>query len=243
MHSCEPISVKLPDVSTVILPLFVGNWPGHTTGMLKTVAERINQRLKVTGLSDRAASKKAGLGEDAIRNIRRAVKDKNSTRKGATTRTITKLAEALETDIAFLLGGDEAAPSDGASAIKSVPVVGFVDADSLVHRTAAPRKGERERVPGLASASIDTVAVDIRGEALGPLLNGWLLFYDDTRRKVTDDIVGTLCVVGLADGRILVKRLQKSRSRGTYHLLSQSGAPILDVEVQWAASIRAMFPR
>ncbi|PYE89625.1 XRE family transcriptional regulator [Phyllobacterium leguminum] len=71
--------------------------------MLNDVIERIDIRLKALGLSAQAASIKAGLSKDAIRNMQRAVQQKG--RSGVSTRTITALAPVLETSVAWLLEG------------------------------------------------------------------------------------------------------------------------------------------
>jgi hypothetical protein len=77
---------------------------------------------------------------------------------------------------------------------------------------------------------------------MGSFLDGGYALYDDVRRAMTDDLIGKLCVVGLRDGRILIKLVQKSRSRGLYHLISQAEAPILDVAIEWAAPVKAIIP-
>jgi len=48
----------------------------------------------------------------------------------------------------------------------------------------------------------------MRGESLGALFDRWLVYYDDIRDPPTTDLLHALCVVGLADGRILVKQLK-----------------------------------
>ena len=67
------------------------------------------------------------------------------------------------------------------------------------------------------------------------------MFYDNVHRPVTPDLVGELCVLGLADGRILIKLLQRSKTdEGLYNLLSQTEPPIRDVAVEWAAKVLSM---
>jgi len=67
--------------------------------------------------------------------------------------------------------------------------------------------------------------------------------YDELRRPVTADLIGKECVVGLPDGRILVKKIHRSKSRGLFHLYGNFGDPILDTPIDWAARIRSMAPR
>ena len=91
-------------------------------------------------------------------------------------------------------------------------------------------------------ASAD-VAVEVKGESLGALFDRWLVFYDDIKAPVTTDLIGRLCVVGLADDRVPVKLIKSSRTDGLYHLLSNTEGPIFDVEILWAAKVKTMMPR
>lgn len=125
---------------------------------------------------------------------------------------------------------------------KTAPLVGFVGAGAEAHFFPQD-SGSLDEVPAPDNASEDTVAVEIRGESLGSFFNRWLVYYDDVRRPVTSDLVGKLCVVGLDDGRILIKKIQRSKSRGLFHLLSQTEDPILDVRIDWAAKVQIMMPR
>lgn len=61
---------------------------------MQDVLQRIEERLSALGLTARAASLKAGLSADAIRNLQRAVE--KGGRKGVTTRTINQMARDLE---------------------------------------------------------------------------------------------------------------------------------------------------
>jgi len=124
---------------------------------------------------------------------------------------------------------------------RRVPLVGYVSAGAEAH--FMPPGGPIGEAPAPEWASEATVAVEIRGESLGSLFDKWLVFYDDVRRPVTTDLMGRLCVVGLEDGRILIKKLQRSRARGLFHLISQTEPPILDVAVEWAARVKSMMPQ
>lgn len=123
---------------------------------------------------------------------------------------------------------------------KMVDLVGYVGAGATAYFTAAGELGEVEAPAG---ATDDTVAVEIRGDSLGALFDRWLCFYDRVERPVQSDLIGKLCVVGLEDGRILVKKIQRSRTKGLYHLLSNTEEPIMDVAIEWAARVKIMVPR
>jgi len=121
-----------------------------------------------------------------------------------------------------------------------VPLVGYVAAGAAAHFMAAGELGE---VPAPDHPTDATVAVEIRGDSLGSFFDRWLVYYDDVRRPITSDLVGRLCVVGLSDGRVLIKKPVRSRTKGLFHLLSQTEDPILDAEVEWAARVKSLVPR
>lgn len=91
-------------LSTVELPNVARARSGQITGMQKLpeILARIDERLAALGLTDNAASIRAGK-PDAIRNARRAANSPN--RQGITLATLEALAAALETDVAWLADG------------------------------------------------------------------------------------------------------------------------------------------
>jgi len=227
---------------------FTGNVNGEITGGgqslnrqnyrmgLQAILNRIEERLAAVGMTAAAASRAAGLSEDAIRNLRRAVEKGGREHGGISTRTISALAIPLKTTEVWLMGGDkDFSPL-------SVPVVGFVQAGAEAVFFAAGQ-GPFDYVPAPDGSSEKTVAVEIRGESLGPFFSDWLVFYDNVQSPVTPDLHGQLCVVGLPDGRVLVKKLKASREEGLFHLMSQTEGPLLDQEIDWAARVKAMTPR
>src|SRR6185437_8857811 len=126
------------------------------------------------------------------------------------------VAEYLGVDPPRLVGGGRPRHPTG-----RVPLVGYVG----------------------AAASASTVAVQIRGHSLGALFDNWLVFYDDMRDPPGDDMIGRMCVCGLADGRVLIKALKRSQVPGMWTLLSNTEPPIYDVVLDWAALVREMRPR
>lgn len=125
---------------------------------------------------------------------------------------------------------------------KRIKVKGYVGASSEAHFYALADE-DFEEVDAPTGATDKTVAVEIRGKSMGPLLDSWLVFYADVRSPVTPDLIGHLCVVGLEDDRILVKRIQ-SDGNGGFDLLSNSGEPpITGAAVEWAAKVTDLRPR
>ncbi|MGJ0505635.1 MAG: helix-turn-helix domain-containing protein [Methylocystis sp.] len=126
---------------------------------------------------------------------------------------------------------------------RQVSLVGYVGAGAETHRFA-DGQGPFDMVSAPDGASENTVAVEVRGLSLGPAFDGWYVYYDEVRDPPTASLLGRLCVVGLADGRVLVKILRTGHLKGRYTLESNVGElPIYDAEVLWAARVRHMTPK
>lgn len=124
----------------------------------------------------------------------------------------------------------------------SVAIVGFVGAGSVA-TLFAEGQGPFDEVEAPANSTDHTVGLGIRGASLGPAFDEGVVFYDDVHSPVTEDQHGRLCVVGLPDGRVLVKIL-RSAGDGTYHLFSNTlEEPMLNEEVEWAARVKDVRPR
>jgi DNA-binding XRE family transcriptional regulator len=154
-----------------------------------------------------------------------------------------KYARAFRVTPEYILYGERSKRSaDKEPERRTVPMVGYVGAGATAYFFGD--QGPFGEVPAPEGSSEQTVAVEIRGDSLGALFDRWIVFYDDVHRPVTTDQIGKLCVVGLLDGRILIKKIQRSRAKqGLFHLLSNTEAPILDVEIEWAAKVIIMVPQ
>lgn len=151
------------------------------------------------------------------------------------------LAPIVRTTPEWLLYGSGDGPAAPPTR-KTVPLVGYVGAGSEAHFYASADEGLGEVDAPEGSTSL-TRAAEIRGESLGPLFDTWLVYYDEVRTPVTSDQIGKLCIVGLPNDKVLVKKIQRSRTEGLFHLLSNNEAPMLDQEVEWAARVKTMTPR
>ena len=144
----------------------------------------------------------------------------------------------------WLLTGRKPFPSDEPEEplAPKIRVVGYVGAGAEAHLYAVAQ-GDLDEVDPPPGLTEDTVAVEIRGDSLGAFFNRWLVFYDDVRRPVTPDLIGELCIVGLEDGRILIKQIQRSKTEGLFNLISSTEKPIADVAIEWAARVNSIGRR
>lgn len=201
----------------------------------KRALQRIERRLAAVELSADAASKKAGK-PDAIRNLRRAVEEGSG--RGIAVKTVQALAPVLRTTPSWII--DETGIEDLDADKRTIPVKGQVGAGGVV--IPETDQGELGRIDAPPNARSNTVAVEITGDSLGRLFDGWYAVYDDAHDPPHDSLMGELCVLQLADGRMYIKRLAKGRGK-RFTLESNYEAPIENVVVTWAAKVKTMVPR
>lgn len=139
------------------------------------------------------------------------------------------------------IGAELALDEPERPADETVPLRGYVAAGGSAHFVPMD-PSEYDRVPAPPNWNENTFALEIRGDSLGELFNRWLVYADDVRSPVTPDLIGKTCVIGLTDGRIVVKKLKRARG-GLYDLLSNTEEPIRGVSVDWAAKVKHMGPR
>jgi transcriptional regulator with XRE-family HTH domain len=219
-----------------------------------TVGRRIEARLAKLDRSAAEISKITSGSPDLIRNILR--KEREGRQHRPRTDTIEALARELQTTVEWLISGTgpeeiDEEPIDGghieSDAIggrpqraATIPVVGYVGAGAEAH--FYPPGGDLDRVGAPHGSPADLVAAEIRGDSIGSLFDRWLVFYDDVRPAMTPDLIGKLCVVGLADGRIMVKKIAPGRGK-LFNLVSERGPVIENVSIEWAARVKAMAPK
>jgi len=196
------------------------------------IGERIAGARNEKGWSQTKLGKAVGQAQTTISSWERG-------RTEPTREDVARVASALDVPVAQLEFDDQTDPAER----RTVPVVGYVGAGSKAHYYATGQ-GELDRVDMPLNGSLQSVAAEIRGESLGPVLEGWLVYWDDVRNPVTPDLHGRLCVVGLPNDQVLVKKIQPAGQPNHYHLISNSSeSTMFDEEVLWAARVISMTPR
>lgn len=206
--------------------------------MLDDVLKRVEERLAAVGMSAQAASAKAGLSKDAIRNMQRAIQQKG--RAGVSTKTITALAPVLQTSVAWLLEG-EGDESSHASR-NTVRVMGYLGAGAEV-------EPDFEQVPseGLEQVDIpfplpdDMIAFKVRGDSMLPVFKeGAVIVVYNEQKKSLESFYGEEAAVRTRDGRRFIKTIM--RGQNGVNLFSWNANPIENVHLEWIGEIFAVLP-
>lgn len=125
-----------------------------------------------------------------------------------------------------------------------VQIVGYVGAGAAIYPFDDMAHGDGfgtvERPPFVRGKA---VAVEVRGDSLIPVAeDGWRLIYAGEQTVLEDEVLNSLCVVKLVDGRTLVKRVIRGSKPRRYHLVSTNAPLIEDAEIEWAAKVKAIIP-
>lgn len=159
---------------------------------LREIFGRIEERLIALGLSERAASVRAGLGPDTLRGIRRAVESNNHGRSGISSRTLVGLANVLGVTTNWLLTGkDDPEAFEGGADLPAAPLIGWED--------LALYGGPPSANPALADA-----------DPLGPGYDGALL-----AAKVPDASMDRVSPKG---AHIIIDRADRELMNGRYYV-------------------------
>jgi hypothetical protein len=133
----------------------------------------------------------------------------------------------------------------GASEHRTLTIVGRVGASTdgtIIHDSDQGPFGEISVPIG----AIGTEAVvEVTGHSMGMYApDGSLILYESRFDPPHEDMLGEVCIVGLPDGRALVKRLLRGSRRGFYDLESVVGNTMRDQVVAWAAVVtQVIHPR
>lgn len=135
-----------------------------------------------------------------------------------------------------------APPGSNAHSRPTTKIVGRAGASTdgrIEFVTAEGGIGEVEIPEG---ATEDSVAIEIEGYSQGFIADGCLIFYTEVHAAPTEDMLGTIVVVGTDDGEVLLKKLLRGSLPGHYDLESINGPMLKDRRVVWAAHVDSLVP-
>jgi hypothetical protein len=149
-------------------------------------------------------------------------------------------AEAFAVRAEWLYDETGPMPASGEPMVRIIGRVG-ADAEGKVIQTDGQEGWDMVPVP--PGGTCDAVALEVVGHSMRAIADdGALIYFEDQRNPPTPDMLGYYCIVETEDGRVLFKRLLRGSAPGLYVLESQTGAPIEDVRLRWAADPTAIIP-
>jgi len=187
--------------------------------------DRLRQaRIRAGYSSAGAAARRLNINEQTYRA------HENGTR-GLTRQNVRPYARVFKVSPEYLLYGT------GERQLH-IPLVGYVGAGAEVFAIDDHAEGG-----GLAyvdpppEASLDMVAVEVRGWSMYPAhWPGDVLYYREHAADV-ESVIGDVCVVRLADGRVFVKVIEHGSQPGLHDLTSFNEPRLRDQRIEWAAPV------
>lgn len=145
-----------------------------------------------------------------------------------TSRTIALAARAFGVDPASIISNRA-----------TVPIIGLVTEDGEV----MPAKPPHVLIAVGNGVTPHTAALRIVG-GFGGFWREFVIVFEHVRNGTPADFYGTLCIVGLPGGQVMVRKVFRSalETNNVYHLHSALGDPLLYAEVAWAAPVRCILP-
>lgn len=136
------------------------------------------------------------------------------------------------------------------SRFQCTPVIGVLDHFGNVEVVEDIASGKPLKyVDAPDGVDVDSgAAIEVAGDALQPVPNGWLVYFNRTYGSkhyggIADEAVGGLCVVKTVDApQMIVRRVGEGTKPPRYNLFSPHATEILDIELDWAAPVVCLRP-
>ena len=179
-------------------------------------------------------------------------------RRGISQAMLAELAHTSQPQIARLENGlrkmtkewaERLAPHLGVSALDllfgdddilagTLPIVGRVGASTDGSISQETNDGPFGHIEAPMGASGSENAVEVSGHSMGMYApDGSLILYHPNDTYPPEVLFGEICIIGLQDGRRLVKRLLRGSKRNHFDLESASGDIMRDEAVSWATPV------
>lgn len=207
--------------------------PSYVAGMVKSRPTsrpawslRLNHRRQDLGWSMRTLAARADINYDSVNKYCRGevLQPRGD--------NMQRLASALGVSAEWLRDGDLRS--------LSFPVVGYTGAGDGWIPVEDHQPGNGMDTVEVDFTHLDPVAVRVRGDSMQPVYrDGEAIIGSRVRGAILDEVIGSDCIVLTADGRGLVKIVQRGSGPHLFRLRSYNPLheDIEDVALEWAAPI------
>jgi len=186
--------------------------------------------MKAHGLKVPSVARKADVPSSTLYSY---VSGKSASLAGSTE---ARIAQAYTTTVHAIFSGEERSFGVG--------VFGKIGAKADVYPVNDFESEPMYEVPlpPTVDPEAEYVAFEIDGLSMPPALPGWVAVFRRAEVPV-EDLLNSVCMVDLEDGRRLFKRLRRGYEPGRYNLESWDGSPLIEnVRIVAALPFAALTP-
>lgn len=176
-----------------------------------SIASWLRAGMKLRGVTQAQLAEKLGLQQNQISKMVRGTRDISALEAAEAARFLNIAMPGEENTlhvVGYVGAGAEVIPIDDGDPLSVVQV------DFPVPR--------------------GSVAAIVRGDSMYPIFEDGDLVAYGGEPLPPEKAVGSTCVVQLADGRMLIKRVRRGTKDGLYTLTSSNAPDIEDVPLEWA---------
>lgn len=94
----------------------------------------------------------------------------------------------------------------------------------------------------LPQLSTQSIALIIRGYSMGAIRDGWLAVIDHNKTRPNDRHQDQLCIVRTREVKVMLRFVKKGARHNRWDLISVSGDPMMDVELEWCELVKMIVP-
>lgn len=193
------------------------------------LGERIRRARKMLGLTQQHFADQLGVTQPTVHRWEKGFYDPDE-------RALQRLAALTQLSPAYFRYGDG---EGGGHKGRTAPLLGRVGNGAqirLFDDQQPDRPVEKVEAP-IAATGI--VALQVDGDSLYPVYqDNDLIFFMRDPSLPEAEFLARECVVKLADGAMLLRRVMRDGQRGRYTLVSHHAPPLNGVKLDWASPVR-----
>ncbi len=95
------------------------------------------------------------------------------------------------------------------------------------------------KIPQLSTQSIVLI---IRGYSMGAIRDGWMAVIDNNKTRPGNQHQDQLCIARTREGRVMLRFVKKGARHNRWDLISVTGDPMIDVELEWCELVKMIIP-
>lgn len=188
---------------------------------IESVREALRRIMAKKEIAPTTLSLKVGSNRTLVKDLMEKARD-------VQLGTLTKLASALDVELADLIEAPR------------VTVAGYIGAGGEIIFEDMGKDETVMRPPGISGT---LVALVVRGSSMLPKYkDGDIIYIQRQHEGVLPEYIGDDCAVRLVTGETYIKQLMQGSVEGRFTLLSLNAPPIVDVEVEWATPVLFIMP-